>query len=313
MLAFIVRRLASTVLVMGLVGVFIFLLLHLSPGDPAAIIAGDNATPQQIEAIRTGLGLNDPLLLQFVRWAARVLGGDLGISIFSNVPVSTLIGQRIWPTLSLALTTIVLAVTLAIAAGVLAAWKAGGWIDRLVMLLSVLSFSMPVFVVGYLLIYGFAIELRWLPVQGYAALTEGLWPWLRHLILPSIALGLAYVALIARITRTSMLDVLAEDYMRTARAKGVATGPMLLKHALKNAGVPIITIIGIGIALLIGGVVVTETVFNIPGIGRLVVDAIAKRDYPIIQGVILLFSGVYVIVNLLVDLSYTLLDPRIRY
>ena len=313
MLAFIVRRLASTVLVMGLVGVFIFLLLHLSPGDPAAIIAGDNATPQQIEAIRTGLGLNDPLLLQFVRWAARVLGGDLGISIFSNVPVSTLIGQRIWPTLSLALTTIVLAVTLAIAAGVLAAWKAGGWIDRLVMMLSVLSFSMPVFVVGYLLIYGFAIELRWLPVQGYAALTEGLWPWLRHLILPSIALGLAYVALIARITRTSMLDVLAEDYMRTARAKGVATGPMLLKHALKNAGVPIITIIGIGIALLIGGVVVTETVFNIPGIGRLVVDAIAKRDYPIIQGVILLFSGVYVIVNLLVDLSYTLLDPRIRY
>jgi len=313
MLAFIVRRLASTVLVMGLVGVFIFLLLHLSPGDPAAIIAGDNATPQQIEAIRTGLGLNDPLLLQFLRWAARVLGGDLGISIFSNVPVSTLIGQRIWPTLSLALTTIVLAVTLAIAAGVLAAWKAGGWIDRLVMMLSVLSFSMPVFVVGYLLIYGFAIELRWLPVQGYAALTEGLWPWLRHLILPSIALGLAYVALIARITRTSMLDVLAEDYMRTARAKGVATGPMLLKHALKNAGVPIITIIGIGIALLIGGVVVTETVFNIPGIGRLVVDAIAKRDYPIIQGVILLFSGVYVIVNLLVDLSYTLLDPRIRY
>ena len=313
MLAFIVRRLASTVLVMGLVGVFIFLLLHLSPGDPAAIIAGDNATPEQIEAIRTGLGLNDPLLLQFVRWAARVLGGDLGISIFSNVPVSTLIGQRIWPTLSLALTTIVLAVTLAIAAGVLAAWKAGGWIDRLVMMLSVLSFSMPVFVVGYLLIYGFAIELRWLPVQGYAALTEGLWPWLRHLILPSIALGLAYVALIARITRTSMLDVLAEDYMRTARAKGVATGPMLLKHALKNAGVPIITIIGIGIALLIGGVVVTETVFNIPGIGRLVVDAIAKRDYPIIQGVILLFSGVYVIVNLLVDLSYTLLDPRIRY
>ena len=313
MLAFIVRRLASTVLVMGLVGVFIFLLLHLSPGDPAAIIAGDNATPEQIEAIRTGLGLNDPLLLQFVRWAARVLGGDLGISIFSNVPVSTLIGQRIWPTLSLALTTIVLAVTLAIAAGVLAAWKAGGWIDRMVMMLSVVSFSMPVFVVGYLLIYGFAIELRWLPVQGYAALTEGPWPWLRHLILPSIALGLAYVALIARITRTSMLDVLAEDYMRTARAKGVATGPMLLKHALKNAGVPIITIIGIGIALLIGGVVVTETVFNIPGIGRLVVDAIAKRDYPIIQGVILLFSGVYVIVNLLVDLSYTLLDPRIRY
>ncbi len=313
MLAFIIRRLLSTLLVMALVGVFIFLLLHLSPGDPAAIIAGDNATPAQIEAIKTSLGLNDPLHVQFGRWAIRVLNGDLGISIFSNVPVATLIGQRVWPTLSLAFTTIVLAVILAVAAGVLAAWKAGSLIDRLVMILSVVGFSVPVFVVGYLLIYLFAITLRWLPVQGYTPLAEGFWPWARHLILPSIALGLAYVALIARITRTAMLDVLAEDYMRTARAKGVATGPMLFKHALKSAGVPIVTVIGIGIALLIGGVVITETVFNLPGIGRLVVDAISKRDYPIIQGVILLFSGVYVIINLLVDLSYTLLDPRIRY
>jgi len=313
MLAFIIRRLLSTLLVMGLVGVFIFLLLHLSPGDPAAIIAGDNATPAQIEAIRTSLGLNDPLHAQFGRWALRVLNGDLGISIFSNVPVATLIGQRVWPTISLALTTIVLAVALALAAGVLAAWKAGSLLDRLVMILSVVGFSVPVFVVGYLLIYVFAISLRWLPVQGYTPLAEGLWPWASHLILPSLALGLAYVALIARITRTAMLDVLAEDYMRTARAKGVATGPMLFKHALKSAGVPIVTVVGIGIALLIGGVVITETVFNLPGIGRLVVDAISKRDYPIIQGVILLFSGVYVIINLLVDLSYTLLDPRIRY
>jgi peptide/nickel transport system permease protein len=241
-----------------------------------------------------------------------VLAGDLGISIFSNTPVATLIGQRIWPTLSLALTTMALAAALAVSAGVLAAWKAGTWIDRVVMILSVVSFSVPVFVVGYLLIYVFAITLRWLPVQGYTPIAEGLWPWLRHLILPSIALGLAYVALIARITRTAMLDVLAEDYMRTARAKGVATRPMLLKHALKNAGVPIVTVIGIGVALLIGGVVITETVFNIPGMGRLVVDAIAKRDYPIIQGVILVFSGVYVLVNLAVDLSYSLLDPRIR-
>jgi peptide/nickel transport system permease protein len=296
-----------------LVGVFIFLLLHLSPGDPAAIIAGDNATPAQIEAIRTSLGLNDPLHVQFGRWAVRVLNGDLGISIFSNVPVATLIAQRVWPTISLAFTTIVLAVALALAAGVLAAWKAGSLTDRLVMILSVVGFSVPVFVVGYLLIYVFSITLRWLPVQGYSPLSEGFWPWASHLILPSIALGLAYVALIARITRTAMLDVLAEDYMRTARAKGVATGPMLFKHALKNAGVPIVTVVGIGIALLIGGVVITETVFNLPGIGRLVVDAISKRDYPIIQGVILLFSGVYVIINLLVDLSYTLLDPRIRY
>ncbi len=313
MLAFLIRRLASTVLVMALVGVFIFLLLHLSPGDPAAIIAGDNATDDQIKGIRKQLGLDDPLIVQFWRWASRVVQGDLGISIFSNTPVATLIGQRIWPTLSLATTTMLLAALLAISAGVLAAWKVGTWVDRLVMVLSVVSFSVPVFVVGYLLIYVFSINLRWLPVQGYTPIAEGVWPWFRHLILPSIALGLAYVALIARITRAAMLDVLAEDYMRTAKAKGVATRPMLLKHALKNAGVPIITVIGIGVALLIGGVVITETVFNIPGMGRLVVDAIAKRDYPIIQGVILMFSGVYVIVNLLVDLSYSLLDPRIRH
>jgi len=313
MLAFIVHRLLSTVAVMAIVAVVIFLLLHLSPGDPAAIIVGDNATQLQIDAVRRQLGLDDPLVVQFARWLARVFKGDLGVSIFSHEPVSKLIGQRIEPTVSLALTTLVLAVVIAVSFGVLAAWKVGTWIDRLVMILSILSFSVPVFVVGYLLIYVFSIKLGWLPVQGYAPIADGFASWIRHLILPSLALGLAYVALIARITRTAMLDVLAEDYIRTARAKGVATGPVLLKHALKNAGVPILTVIGIGIALLIGGVVITETVFNIPGVGRLVVDAISQRDYPIIQGVTLIFSGVYVIVNLMVDLSYTLLDPRIRY
>jgi peptide/nickel transport system permease protein len=197
--------------------------------------------------------------------------------------------------------------------GVLAAWRVATFVDRVVMGFAVLGFSVPVFVVGYLLIYVFAIQLKWLPVQGYTPIAEGLVPWLRNLVLPSIALGLAYVALIARITRATMLDVLAEDYIRTARAKGVETRTMLLRHALKNAAVPIVTVIGIGVALLIGGVVITETVFNIPGIGRLVVDAIARRDYPIIQGVIVLFSGIYVIVNLAVDLSYTFFDPRIRY
>jgi peptide/nickel transport system permease protein len=296
-----------------MVGVFVFLLLHLSPGDPAAIIAGDNATPEQIAGIRQRLGLEDPLPVQFLRWAGAVVQGDLGISIFSNEPVMKLIGQRIEPTLSLALTTLIVAVTLAVTFGVLAAWRVGSWIDRSLMVVSVLGFSVPVFVVGYMLIYVFAITLRWLPVQGYSPIEDGFGPWIERLILPSIALGLAYVALIARITRTAMLDVLAEDYIRTAKAKGVGTRPMLLKHALKNAGVPIITVIGIGVALLIGGVVITETVFNIPGVGRLVVDAISKRDYPIIQGVILLFSGVYVVVNLMVDLTYTFLDPRIRY
>jgi peptide/nickel transport system permease protein len=313
MLAFIVHRLLSTVVVMAIVAVCIFLLLHLSPGDPAAIIVGDNATQLQIDAVRRQLGLDDPLAVQFARWLVGIFKGDLGVSIFSHEPVSKLIGQRIEPTVSLALTTLLLAVIIAVTFGVLAAWKAGTWIDRLVMVLSVLSFSVPVFVVGYLLIYVFSIKLGWLPVQGYAPIAEGFDTWIRHLVLPSLALGLAYVALIARITRTAMLDALAEDYIRTARAKGVATGPVLMKHALKNAGVPILTVIGIGIALLIGGVVITETVFNIPGVGRLVVDAISQRDYPIIQGVTLIFSGIYVIVNLLVDLSYTLLDPRIRY
>jgi peptide/nickel transport system permease protein len=312
-LAYVIRRLLSTVVVMAIVAIFVFLLLHLSPGDPAAIIAGDNATSEQIDAIRKKLGLDDPLPVQFIRWVSHVVQGDLGISIFSNEPVLKLVGQRLEPTVSLAMTTLFVAVTLAVTFGVVAAWKAGTWVDRLLMVISVVGFSVPVFVVGYLLIYLFAIELRWLPVQGYTPISEGLGGWARNLVLPSVALGLAYVALIARITRASMLDVLSEDYIRTAKAKGVANNSMLLKHALKNAGVPIVTVIGIGVALLISGVVITETVFNIPGIGRLVVDAIAKRDYPIIQGVILIFSGVYVLVNLLVDLSYTLIDPRIRY
>lgn len=313
MLSYIAQRLAQTLLVMTLVGIFVFLLLHFSAGDPAAIIAGDYATPQQIVAIRQRLGLDDPLLVQFWRWAARVLSGDLGVSIFSNTPVSRLILQRLEPTLSLALLTMLFAVSIAVSLGVIAAWRVGSLVDRALMGFSVLGFSMPAFVVGYGLIYIFAIELRWLPVQGYKPLAEGVGPWLLHLILPTVTLGLAYIALIARMTRASMLEVLEEDYIRTAKAKGVTTKTMLMKHALKNAGVPIITVIGIGVALLIGGVVITETVFNIPGIGRLVVDAISKRDYPIIQGVILLFSGIYVLVNLLVDLSYSLIDPRIRY
>jgi len=313
MTAYIVRRLLSMLPVMAIVAMFVFLLLHLAPGDPAAIIAGDNASPANIDAIRKALGLDEPLWKQFLVWIGSLLRGDLGKSMFWNDSVTTLIGQRAEPTIALACTTLIVAVVIAITLGVLAAAKAGTFVDRLVMGFAVMGFSVPVFVVGYLLIFLFAIQLKWLPVQGYTPIAEGFVPWLRNLVLPSVALGLAYVALIARITRATMLDVLAEDYMRTARAKGVEPRTMLLKHALKNAAVPIVTVIGIGVALLIGGVVITETVFNIPGIGRLVVDAIARRDYPIIQGVIMMFSGIYVLVNLLVDLSYTLLDPRIRY
>jgi peptide/nickel transport system permease protein len=313
MTAYIIRRLLSMLPVMAIVALFVFLLLHLAPGDPAAIMAGDNATPDNIAQIRQKLGLDEPIWKQFLVWIASLAQGNLGNSMFWGDPVTTLIAQRAEPTVSLAITTIFVAIVIAVFLGVIAAARAGTGIDRFVMGFAVMGFSVPVFVVGYLLIFLFAIELRWLPVQGYTPIAEGVLPWLRNLVLPSVALGLAYVALIARITRATMLDVLSEDYMRTARAKGVASRPLLLKHALKNAAVPIVTVIGIGVALLIGGVVITETVFNIPGIGRLVVDAIARRDYPIIQGVIMVFSGVYVLVNLLVDLSYTFFDPRIRY
>ncbi len=313
MFAYVVRRLIATIPVMGVVALFVFSLLYVSPGDPAAVIAGDLATEDDIARIRAKLGLDLPFHIRFGTWLWAILQGDLGISIFTNLPVARLIAQRIEPTLALSITTLIVAVAVAVPLGIVAAWKAGTWIDRAVMAFAVLGFSVPVFVLAYLLILGFSIGLELLPVQGYVSIRGGFWPWLERLILPSIALGLTYAALIARITRASMLEVLAQDYIRTAQAKGLAADKVLIGHALKNAAVPIVTIIGIGVALLISGVVVTETVFAIPGIGRLTVDAILRRDYPIIQGVILIFSAAYVLVNLAVDLSYTLLDPRIRY
>jgi peptide/nickel transport system permease protein len=312
-LSYVVRRLIATIPVMGVVAIFVFSLLYFAPGDPAAIIAGDLATPQDIARIHHQLGLDEPFLVRFWHWAWGVLRGDLGISIFTNLPVWQLIQQRLEPTVALTVTTLIVSVGLAIPIGVLAAWRAGTWIDRAVMGFAVLGFSVPSFVLAYVLILIFSVEFDWLPVQGYTSIAEGFWPFLRHLILPSTALGLIYAALIARITRASMLEVLSQDYIRTAHAKGLSSRNVLIGHALKNAAVPIVTIIGIGVALLIGGVIVTETVFAIPGIGRLTVDAILRRDYPIIQGVILLFSAAYVIVNLLVDLSYTVLDPRVRF
>ena len=313
MTAYIIRRLLATIPVMVVVAIFVFLLLHLTPGDPAAVIAGDDATPEAVDGIRTKLGLDQPIHVQFGIYAANLLRGDLGTSIFSNLPVLTLVKQRLEPTLVLAASTLVMAVLLAIPMGVLAAWKARTFIDRFVMGFSVLGFAVPVFLVGYLLIYVFAIELKWLPVQGYRPLSQGIDQTARSIILPALALSMVYMALIARMTRASMLDVLSQDYIRTAKAKGVATLIVLLRHALKNAAVPIITVIGIGLTLLISGVVITETVFNIPGLGRLTVDAILKRDYPIIQGLIILFAGAKVLVNLLIDISYVFFDPRIRY
>jgi peptide/nickel transport system permease protein len=313
MLVYVARRVIATIPVMAVVALFVFSLLYIAPGDPAAVIAGDQATPADVERIRQSLGLDRPFLVRFGEWAWQILHGDLGTSIFTNLPVTTLIAQRFEPTLSLMAITLCFAIAVAVPTGVLAAWKAGTFIDRIIMGFAVLGFSVPVFVIAYLLAFVFALELQWLPVQGYTPLSEGLWPWLQNLILPAIALGCVYIALIARVTRAAMLEVLQQDYIRTARAKGIGQRGILFVHALKNASVPIVTVIGIGIALLIGGAVVTESVFAIPGLGRLTVDAILRRDYPLIQGLVLLFSFVYVLVNLMVDLSYTLLDPRIRY
>jgi peptide/nickel transport system permease protein len=311
-MGYILRRLLATVPVMGMVAVIVFLLTHLAPGDPAALIAGDMATTDDIARLHAALGLDEPLWRQFMIWAGKVASGDLGTSIFTQVPVSALLQQRMEPTLSIAFLTISFAVVLAIPMGVLAAYRAGAWVDRLVMLFAVLAFSMPVFLVGYLLIYGFAVKLQWFPVQGFVSLSEGLGPWLRSLTLPCVNLGLVYVALITRMTRATVLEVLQEDYIRTARAKGLGV-LAVLGHALRNAAIPIATTVGVGIALLIGGVVVTETVFAFPGIGRLVVDSVLRHDYPVIQSVLLLSAGVYVLINMAIDLSYRFFDPRIRY
>lgn len=314
MLIYILKRVAMTVPVMGIVALFVFLLLRLAPGDPAAVIAGDYATAEDVARIREQLGLSDPIIVQFGKWLWSLMQGDLGVSIFSNKPVTELIAQRIEPTMLLALTTILFSIAVAVPLGTIAAFRAGSWIDRAVMLFSVGGFSVPVFVLGYILIYTFSLNLGWLPVQGYRSpFEEGFWPFLYHITLPSVTLSVIFIALIARMTRASVIEVLEEDYIRTARAKGQSDLKVLMRHALRNAAVPIVTVIGIGIALLIGGVVVTESVYNIPGLGRLVLDAVLARDYPIIQGLILFFSFVYILLNLLIDLTYTFLDPRIRY
>ncbi len=313
MFAFIARRLVATIPVLLFVAVFVFMLLRLTPGDPAAVIAGDNATSDQVDAIRAKLGLDEPLLTQFYIWFSRMLSGDFGESFFFKKTVAELITQRIEPTLMLSLCTIVLSVSIAIPLGVWAAARQGGWVDRIVMGFSVMGFSVPTFVIGYLLIYIFAIQFSWLPVQGYRRLSEGLDEFALRMILPSFTLATIFVALVSRITRASVIETLGEDYIRTARAKGLPARTVLLRHALRNAAVPIVTVIGIGIAALIGGAIITESVYNIPGIGRLTVDAVLARDFPVIQIVILVFSVAYVLINLVIDLAYSVLDPRIRY
>jgi peptide/nickel transport system permease protein len=311
-MGYIVRRFLSTLPVMAVVAVVVFLLIHLSPGDPAALIAGDLATTDDIEKLRAALGLNLPLWQQFGLWLGKLFTGDLGTSIFTQMPVTQLLGQRLEPTVSISALTMLITLVVSVPLGTLAAYRAGSWVDRLVMLFAVLAFSVPVFLVGYLLVYGFAVQLPWFPVQGYVHFGENPFEWLRSLVLPCVNLALVYIALVTRMTRATVLEVLHEDYIRTARAKGLGVLPVL-GHALRNAAIPIATTIGAGIALLIGGVVVTETVFAIPGVGRLVIDSVQRHDYPVIQSVLLLSAGVYVLINLLIDLSYRLFDPRISY
>ncbi len=313
MLAFLGKRLLSTLPVVLVVAVTVFMIVRLTPGDPAAIIGGNSATSEDLDRIRVQLGLAQPLWTQFLLWAGRVLQGDLGFSFFLNKPVVELIAQRVEPTLSLAVGTLVLAVAIALPLGTLAAWRMGSWLDKAVMAFSVAGFSVPVFVIGYLLIYLLAMKLQWFPVQGYRRMADGLGPWARQLVLPCLTLAVTYVALLARVTRAAVSEALTEDYIRTARAKGISERAVLSHHALRNAAVPVVTVIGVSAALLLGGVVVTETVYAIPGLGQLTVDAVLNRDFPVLQGVVLFFALIYVAVNLLVDLSYLALDPRIRY
>ncbi len=313
MFDFIARRLISIIPVLAVVAVFVFLMLRLTPGDPAAVIAGDNATSDQIADIRAKLGLDEPIWQQFLIWIGNILQGNFGESFFFKKTVAELIAQRIEPTLALSICTLILAVGTAVPLGVMAAYRQGSLLDRSVMGFSVLGFSIPTFVVGYCLIYIFAIELGWLPVQGYVRIGDNFWGFVERMILPSVTLATVYIALIARITRASVLEVLNEDYIRTARAKGLSSRVVLMRHALRNAAVPILTVIGIGIALLISGAVITESVYGLPGLGRLTVEAVLSRDFPTIQTVILMFSAVYVLINLLIDIGYTIFDPRIRY
>lgn len=313
MALFILRRLLAALPVLAVVAVFTFLLLRLTPGDPAAIIAGDSANAQQIASVRERLGLDRSLVEQFGLWFGNAVAGDFGQSFYFRKPVFELIRDRVEPTLMLSCLTLAISVAIAVPLGVLAAWRRGSLLDRAIMGFSVFGFSVPVFVIGYGLIYLFAIKLNWLPVQGYRPLSAGIGETFQRLLLPAFSLATVFIALIARMTRTSVIEVLNEDFIRTARAKGQRERRVLFVHALANAANPIVTVIGLGLATLIGGVVVTESVFTIPGLGRLTVDAVLGRDYPTIQAVILMFSLVYVAINLCIDLSYILLDPRIRY
>jgi peptide/nickel transport system permease protein len=298
---------------MLLVSTSVFLLLFLTPGDPVATILGGDARPERVQEVRTRLGLDQPAPLQLVSWYGRLLQGDLGTSLFLNQPVTQAIIQRAEPTLLLTLLSTLLAISIGMPLGIAAATRQGTWADFTAMVVGLAGVSMPTFWVGLNLIFLFAVVLNWLPVAGYAPLAGGLGETLRYLLLPAVTLAFPQAALLARMTRSVMLDTLREDYVRTARSKGLREQRVIILHALRNALIPLATVLGLIVAVLLGGAVVTEQVFNIPGVGRLLVQAVSRRDYPVVQGVVLVIAAVYVLVNLLVDLVYGVLDPRVRY
>lgn len=310
---FILRRLIVLLPTLLVPLLLVFTLLHLSPGDPAAVMLGADATAQQVQALRQELGLNDPFLIQLFSWLGRMATFDLGQSIFLRMPVMDAIIQRLEPTLMLTMYALLVAIVVGMTSGILAAIRRNSLLDQLSMTVAMIGVSMPEFWFGLMLILLFAVEFRLFPVAGYIPLSNGFWSCIWSLTLPAFSVGLVQAAFIARITRSSMLDVLGEDFIRTARAKGLSSSVVILRHALKNALIPVLTVIGITFAVLIGGAIAIETVFNIPGIGRLLVSAVSRRDYPVIQGIVLFMSISFVFINLLVDILYGLIDPRVKH
>lgn len=312
MIGYILRRLLSIIPVMFLVATGVFLLLKMTPGDPVGILLGPEASEERRIALRDELGLNDPLLEQYVTWIGNILQGDLGNSLFLDQPVTTAIAQRAEPTLLLTVCAVLVTVIIGIPLGVLSAVKRGSWFDVGSMGVAIIGISMPTFWLGLNLILLLSVKLRWLPIAGYSPPEEGMGEALKYMIMPAFTLGFAHSALLARMTRSMMLDVLNADYVRTARAKGVREYSVVMIHAFRNAFIPILTIVGLAIAGLLGGAVVTEQIFNIPGVGRLLIQAVTRRDVPLVQGTVLVVAVIYVMVNLIVDVLGAALDPRVR-
>lgn len=310
---YVVRRLVGMIPTIILVGVFAFLLIHMVPGDPAMVMLGSDATPQQLELMRREMGLEEPPITQFLIWAGKVLRGDLGRSYFLNMSVTQAILQRFPATLELSLLALVLAVLIGVPLGIAAAVRQNTIYDQVLMSVSLVGVSFPSFWIGLLLMLVFSVQLGIFPTGGYVELGDGFWPWLQRLILPALALGFQQSALIARMTRSSMLEVLRQDYVRTAQAKGMKNRTVIMKHALRNCLTTVVTVIGTSFSTLLGGAMVVETVFTYPGLGRLVVMAVQRRDYPLVQGSLMFIALVCVLVNLVVDISYSAIDPRIRY